>query len=209
MKQKGETYKKLRANSISMDAKSLAKTLNEKFLFTSVLSVPKREYSEFGGLNLNVLNSLKKEEIKEFSEGSSDEDRILERVEELVQLVKATSENSVFEETKENERFNLQAYKEKSETDQSLHLDEKINKINNNNFKEENDKTLVSIKKFEKITPFLDFVESSDNVQGNYQNYIYHTLKSFLQFNNINFTQALNTKVHYQLEENTNKKTSF
>jgi len=74
--------------------------------------------------------------------------------------------------------------------------------LNNKNVKAKlNQKTdknaLISVEEFNKskFKDFLSlFVESSENIQGNYQTYVSETLESFVELRNIDFIEALNKK---------------
>jgi Dullard-like phosphatase family protein len=45
----------------------------------------------------------------------------------------------------------------------------------------------------------LEYEQSSQNVQGNYQNYVYYTLKSFIPLQKINYAEILKRKTNYRL----------
>jgi Dullard-like phosphatase family protein len=52
----------------------------------------------------------------------------------------------------------------------------------------------------------LEIVESSQNFQGNYQNYVYNTIKSLLPLRNVNFLNAVESREVY-LPDNLDRKT--
>lgn len=224
-KLKGESSLK-KIKSLTIVVQSFAEYFCEKFSFTEFLT-PKNLIAVNSKIAFKFPSS--NEELKEFSEKVSDESFEKNETNRLHELPNSSTINIVVEEIKSDKKQALESkvsdaiikesYKNNnSDSNFSVkNLNEEkttlvtptspsiVIKECHEKFENEKNKCLISLQKFERITKYLDFVESSQNQQGNYQNYVYFSLKSFIQLQNINFGQVLSKKTCYTLPETEQK----
>jgi len=85
----------------------------------------------------------------------------------------------------------------------SPHIDENNKNIlkfkNNNNLITLNDFNSHHFRSFSRT-----YVECSENVQGNYQNYVSKTLESMVELQKINYQEVLDKKIKYDLKKSSN-----
>lgn len=162
-----------------------------------------------GSETFKNLFSFSKEEIKEFSESSSEGDKSFEKNEDVLQEIPKVQINA------KNLSLVFESLNSNIETDEKQKHSAICEKLISITTFQDKDKgkiqtQLISLQKFERMTPFLDYIESSENFQGNYQNYVFQTLQSIVQLQKINFKKELNKRTNdkYNLSESpTNKKT--
>jgi len=101
--------------------------------------------------------------------------------------------SSSYLQTNDNSNPNAILKEQKLEDPQSVSLAELFE---NMNLKEENqiEENVDQPSPFEELDLQIDYVESSQNYQGNYNNYVYRTLKSIIPLRSLNYTNVVEQK---------------
>jgi len=216
---------------LTIDALSIAEYFYEKVSFAEFLT-PKNPMTKGNEKFKNsfATTAFTKEQIKECCDNSGEDDRSFDKTEEIKEHTPkncAKNLNLLFNSVKSDYLEQDEENKRNSDVSENLiisiplQVNEKFKNYENCEGNQEslekkeasqdkpdtNAKKLIPLIKFERTTPFLDIIESSENLQGNYQKYVFDVLQSFVPLQKINFAQVLNKKQNYTLPEATKKKT--